>query len=121
MIKQCRFGNVPFSMPGHATWIWLAQRAWTAKNKACLLPKQLGEQVAKLQVRALWECEFMALVMAQVWISREIMVLSREAAICLRCPPLAGELDEELAKPHICAFHALLRCRVPSRTRAGAA
>ena len=89
MIKQCRFENVPFSMPGHTTWIWLAQRAWTAKNEACLLPKQLGEQVAKLQVRALWECEFMALVMAQVkaldfklWISRGIMVLSREAAIC---------------------------------------
>ena len=66
MIKQCKFENVPFSMPGRAAWIWLAQRAWTAKNEVCLLPKQLGEQVAKLQVRALWECEFMAHVILQV-------------------------------------------------------
>ena len=92
MIKQCKFENVPFSMPGRAAWIWLAQRAWTAKNEVCLLPKQLGEQVAKLQVRALWECEFMAHVMAQVraldfklWISRGITVLSRGAAICSQC------------------------------------
>ena len=66
MIKQCKFENVPFSVPGCAAWIGLAQRARTAKNEVCLLPKQLGEQVAKLQVRALWEREFMALVRAQV-------------------------------------------------------
>ena len=37
-----------------------------ARPYVYLLPKQLGEQVAKLQVRALWEREFMALVRAQV-------------------------------------------------------
>ena len=60
----------------------IGRKLATHKNEVCLLPKQLGEQVAKLQVRALWEREFMALVRAHVkaldfklWISRGIMVL----------------------------------------------
>ena len=44
----------------------IGRKLATHKNEVCLLPKQLGEQAAKLQVRALWEREFMALVRAQV-------------------------------------------------------
>ena len=44
----------------------IGRKLATHKNEVCLLPKQLGEQVAKLQVRALWELEFVALVRVQV-------------------------------------------------------
>ena len=52
-----------------------------------LLQKQLDEQVAKLHIRALWECEFVALFRAQVKVldfKRTDVLLTQEGTLVLR-------------------------------------